>query len=168
MKLLVIDDDPGIATIVESLVDRSAVEVASAATAAEGWAALERSPVDVLVLDNRLPDAKGLDLLTRSRQLDPRLPENTLDAALIVDAYHEMEQPVVLLRNLARSLKPTGRVGIVNYTKEGGGPGPPLEDRVDADRVIRDAAAAGLRLVARPNFLRYEYMLVFEKAPATD
>lgn len=74
MKLLVIDDDPGIATIVESLVDRSAVEVASAATAAEGWAALERSPVDVLVLDNRLPDAKGLDLLTRSRQLDPRLP----------------------------------------------------------------------------------------------
>ena len=100
--------------------------------------------------------------------LDPRLPANALDAALIVDAYHEMEQPVVLLRNLAQSLKPKGRIGIVNYTKDGGGPGPPLEDRVDAERVIRDAQAAGLRLVARPNFLRYQYMLVFEKAPAAD
>ena len=120
---------------------------------------------------HRRVEREGLSdrvILRLGTQLDPRLPENTLDAALIVDAYHEMEQPVVLLRNLARSLKPTGRVGIVNYTKEGGGPGPPLEDRVDADRVIRDAASAGLRLVARPNFLRYEYMLVFEKAPATD
>ncbi len=94
---------------------------------------------------------------------DPKLPPGVLDAALIVDAYHEMEQPVTLLRNLARSLKPTGRIGIVNFTKEGGGPGPPMEERVDAERVVRDASAAGLRVVARPNFLRYQYMLVFGK-----
>lgn len=94
---------------------------------------------------------------------DPELPPGVLDAALIVDAYHEMAQPVVLLRNVARSLKPNGRVGILNFTKEGGGPGPPMEERVDAERVIRDASAAGLRLLARPTFLRYEYMLVFGK-----
>jgi ubiquinone/menaquinone biosynthesis C-methylase UbiE len=94
---------------------------------------------------------------------DPRLPSGVLDAALIVDAYHEMVQPVTLLKNLARSLKPTGRIGIVNFTKEGGGPGPPMEERVDPERVIRDARAAGLRLTSRPNFLRYQYMLVFGK-----
>lgn len=94
---------------------------------------------------------------------DPKLPPNALDAALIVDAYHEMAQPVPLLRNLARSLKPNGRIGIVNFTKEGHGPGPPMEERVDAERVIRDATAAGLRLIARPDFLRYHYMLVFGK-----
>jgi ubiquinone/menaquinone biosynthesis C-methylase UbiE len=93
---------------------------------------------------------------------DPRIPPGVLlDAALIVDTYHEMEQPVTLLRNLARSLRPTGRIGIVNFTKEGGGPGPPMEERVDPERVIRDARAAGLRLTSRPNFLRYQYMLVF-------
>ena len=91
---------------------------------------------------------------------DPKLPGSVLDAALIVDAYHEMEQPVALLRNLARSLKPGGRIGIVNFTKEGVGPGPPMEERVDPERVIRDASAAGLRVLARPNFLRYQYMLV--------
>jgi predicted methyltransferase len=93
-------------------------------------------------------------------QSDPRLPE-PVDAVLIVDAYHEMEHPVALLRNVAKSLKPDGRIGIINSKKDGHGPGPPMDERVDPERVIRDAEAAGLRLVARPGFLRYQYMLVF-------
>jgi ubiquinone/menaquinone biosynthesis C-methylase UbiE len=97
---------------------------------------------------------------------DPKLPPNALDAVLIVDAYNEMERPVTLLRNVARALKADGKVGIVNFTKEGAGPGPPMDERVDADRVIREANAAGLQLVAKPNFLRYQYMLVFGKPPA--
>ena len=91
---------------------------------------------------------------------DPALPK-PVDAVLIVDAYHEMDAPVVLLRNVAKSLKPNGRLGIVDFTKDGGGPGPPMEERVDPERVIRDAQAAGLRLHSRPNFLRYQYLLVF-------
>ena len=69
---------------------------------------------------------------------------------LIVDAYHEMEQPVALLRNAARALKPDGRLGIVEFTMAGGGPGPPMDERVDPERVIREANEAGLRLIARP------------------
>jgi ubiquinone/menaquinone biosynthesis C-methylase UbiE len=96
---------------------------------------------------------------------DPNLKE-PVDAVLIVDTYHEMEAPDVLLRNVARALKPNGRIGIVEHTKNGGGPGPPLEERVDPERVIRDATTAGLRLHARPNFLRYQYLLVFKRADA--
>ncbi len=92
---------------------------------------------------------------------DPRLPV-PVDAVLIVDAYNEMEQPVVLLRNVARSLKPTGRIGIVDFKKDGGGPGPAMEARVDPEDVIRDAQAAGLVLRSRETFLKYQYMLVFE------
>lgn len=104
---------------------------------------------------------------------DPRLPPNAIDVVLIVDAYHEMEHPVVLLRNVGASLKPAerlkpgGRLGIVQFTKEGFGPGPPMEERVDPDRVIRDAQAAGLRLISRPDILPYQYLLVFEKGPGT-
>jgi len=93
---------------------------------------------------------------------DPRLPA-PVDAVLIVDAYHEMAQPVALLRNVARSLKPNGRIGIVDFTKDGGGPGPPMEERVDPDAVIRDVQAAGFTLRSRETFLKYQYMLVFEK-----
>ena len=92
---------------------------------------------------------------------DARLPV-PVDAVLSVDAYHEMEQPVALLRNVAKSLKPTGRIGIVDFTKDGGGPGPAMEERVDPEDVIRDAQAAGLVLRSRENFLKYQYMLVFE------
>jgi ubiquinone/menaquinone biosynthesis C-methylase UbiE len=96
--------------------------------------------------------------------LDPRLPAGRVDAVLIVDSYYEMEEPVVLLRNVAKSLKPGGRIGIVNYTKAGFGPGPPMEERVDPSVVIRDAEAAGLRVVARSDFLPFQYMLVLERA----
>jgi predicted methyltransferase len=93
---------------------------------------------------------------------DPRLPQ-PVDAVLIVDAYHEMENPVLLLRNVAKSLKPKGRIGIVQHTKDGGGPGPAMDERVDPEVVIRDAQAAGLVLRSRETFLKYQYMLVFEQ-----
>ena len=96
---------------------------------------------------------------------DPLLP-TPVDAVLIVDAYHEMERSVELLRNVAARLKPKGRVGIVGFKKDGYGPGPPMDERVDPERVIREAEAAGLSLLSRPTFLRYQYMLVFGKSAA--
>jgi predicted methyltransferase len=92
--------------------------------------------------------------------VDPKLP-GPVDVVLIVDAYHEMVQPVTLLRNVRKSLKPGGRVGIVEFTKAGHGPGPPMAERVDPEKVIADAKAAGLRLESRGNFLRYMYLLMF-------
>lgn len=93
---------------------------------------------------------------------DARLPE-PVDAVLIVDAFHEMENPVLLLRNVAASLKPRGRIGIVQHTKDGGGPGPAMDERVEPEVVIRAARSAGLVLRSRETFLKYQYMLVFEK-----
>lgn len=97
---------------------------------------------------------------------DPKLPGGGVDVVLMVDTYNEVEARVALLRNIARALKPDGRLGIVNFKKDGGGPGPDIEERVDADEVIRDANAAGLRLHSRETFLRYQYFLVFERAAA--
>jgi len=91
---------------------------------------------------------------------DPQLPA-PVDVVLIVDAYHEMDDPQTLLRNVRKSLKPGGRLGIVEFTKNGHGPGPPMEERVDPERVIRDAQAAGLRLESHGNFMRYQYLLEF-------
>ncbi|HEY2434299.1 MAG TPA: class I SAM-dependent methyltransferase [Vicinamibacterales bacterium] len=95
---------------------------------------------------------------------DPRLPGGTLDAVLIVDAYHEIERPITLLTNVRASLKPTGVVAIINSKKDGGGPGPTMDERIDPETVIADAAAAGLELRKRENFLRYQYMLTFGPA----
>jgi ubiquinone/menaquinone biosynthesis C-methylase UbiE len=94
---------------------------------------------------------------------DPRLPPGELDAVLIVDAYYEIEDPVTLLRNVARALKPDGRLGVIESKKDGGGPGPPMEERVDPEGIVATAAAAGLRLLKRETFLPFQYLLVFGK-----
>ena len=100
---------------------------------------------------------------------DPRLPPG-LDAALISDAYQEMDVPedpsviVTLLRNIGKSLKPQGRLGIVDWTPGAGGPGPPANQRVDPAKIIKAAEAAGLRLISREEVPPFVYLLVFGRA----
>ena len=96
---------------------------------------------------------------------NPHLKE-PVDAVLIVDTYNEMEHRAAVLRNVAASLKPKGRLGIVDFKRDGYGPGPALEERVDPERIIRDAEAAGLHLLSPPTILRYQYLLVFGKPAA--
>jgi predicted methyltransferase len=97
---------------------------------------------------------------------DPHLPQG-LDVALISDAFHEMDDPedrtlvVTLLRNVARSLKPQGRLGIVDWTPGNGGPGPAAGNRVDPNTVIKTARAAGLELIKREDFPPFVFLLVF-------
>ncbi|MCC7179381.1 MAG: class I SAM-dependent methyltransferase [Acidobacteria bacterium] len=94
---------------------------------------------------------------------DPRLPRESLDAVLLVDAYHEIEDRVTMLANIAKALKPQGRLGVVDFKLEGSGPGPEAEERVSPDVVASDAASAGLRVVGTETYLPYQYFLIFGK-----
>ncbi|HYB97362.1 MAG TPA: class I SAM-dependent methyltransferase [Vicinamibacterales bacterium] len=94
---------------------------------------------------------------------DPLLPAASLDAALMVDAYHEVQDRVAMLSNIAKALKPQGRLGIVDFKLEGTGPGPDIEERVSPDVVVRDAQQAGLKLLRQETFLPYQYFLIFGK-----
>ena len=94
---------------------------------------------------------------------DPRLPPG-LDAVLIVDAYHEMNDPVTLLRNVGSSLKSYGRLGVVDFNADAGGPGPSANRRVDPDAIIKAAAAAGFQLIAREAVVPFQFLLVFGRS----
>lgn len=97
---------------------------------------------------------------------DPRLPPD-LDAVLLVDAYPQFspDDRVPVLRHIADALAPHGRFGIVDFKLDGaGGPGPPLEERLDPEIIVADAQQAGLRLISHETFLRYQYLLVFGRA----
>ena len=96
---------------------------------------------------------------------DSILPPSALDAVLVVDVYPEVsvKERVTFLRNLAASLKPKGRIGIVNYKPGRGGPGPAPEERVAASAVEADASAADLRVLSRETFLPYQYLLILGK-----
>ena len=109
------------------------------------------------VSDQRLANVR----MTLGTLDDPRLPTG-LHAALMVDTYPQLRDPVAFLRKVALALAPSGRLGIVDFKTDGaGGPGPPVEERLAPEVVRRDAAQAGLRLVKEETFLRYQYLLVF-------
>ena len=60
-RLLVVDDDPGMHTLVHDLVDNESTSIISAMTLAEGLRIASRQRVDVVLLDHLLPDGEGLD-----------------------------------------------------------------------------------------------------------
>jgi predicted methyltransferase len=95
---------------------------------------------------------------------NPSLPASRLDAALMVDAFHEVENREALLANVRDALKPGGRLGIVDFKADGsGGPGPPRDDRIAPAQVIKAAEGVGLTFVREDTFLPYQYLLVFTK-----
>jgi ubiquinone/menaquinone biosynthesis C-methylase UbiE len=93
---------------------------------------------------------------------DSRLPHE-LDAILINGAYNEMENPVAVLKDAAQSLKPQGRIGIVDFSPGAGGPGPEPDQRVDPETVIKQATAAGLKVISRENVPPFMFMVVLGK-----
>ena len=97
---------------------------------------------------------------------DPGLPAGAVDAVLIVDVFHEMEDPIALLKNVDKALKPNGLVGIIDYRLGQGGPGPGPEERVAPSVIIDTAKAAGLIFVSEEHFLPYQYFLIFASTSA--
>ncbi|TAJ69122.1 MAG: methyltransferase domain-containing protein [Phenylobacterium sp.] len=56
---------------------------------------------------------------------DPKLPAKTIDRAVLVHMYHEVENPYALLWNLAGSLKPGALVGVIDLDRGSGSHGMP-------------------------------------------
>lgn len=49
---------------------------------------------------------------------DPKLPANAIDLAIMVDVYHELQQPQIFLQRLKATFKPGGRLVLVEFRKE--------------------------------------------------
>jgi len=90
---------------------------------------------------------------------DPKLPANSVDAVVILDAYHEIAHTDRLLHNLIPALKPGAKLGIIDRNGNGANHG--LGEAI----VVREVSAAGFRQVGRYDFVkadREDYFLVFE------
>jgi two-component system nitrogen regulation response regulator GlnG len=73
-KLLVVDDEPSILHFFRRAFPGPDVTLLTAATAAEGLAAVGRQRPDVVVLDINLGGESGLDTFRRVHELDPKVP----------------------------------------------------------------------------------------------
>ena len=90
---------------------------------------------------------------------DPRLPAK-VDLILLVDVYHHMEDRERYFRKLAASLKPGGRIAVIDFRLDSPS-GPPKAARVAPERVKAELAKAGYVVAAEHGFLPRQYFLVF-------
>jgi cyclopropane fatty-acyl-phospholipid synthase-like methyltransferase len=88
------------------------------------------------------------------------LPE-PVDLVLIVDTYHHIGDREAYFRRLAKSLKPGGRVAIIDF-KPDSPEGPPKEFRFSPEKFKSEMATAGYKLAAQHDFLPRQNFLIFE------
>jgi SAM-dependent methyltransferase len=121
--------------------------------------AVDINPEAIHYIDDRakkeqLPNVKTV----LSHPDDAGLPAGSVDAVLLLKTYHEVAQPVALLRNLRPALRPGAKVGIIDRNGNGENHG------VGREVVIREAKEAGYALQDQYDFVKkdqMDYFLVF-------
>lgn len=91
---------------------------------------------------------------------NPLLPDKSVDAVLILKTYHEIAQPVRLMKNLRKSLRPNARVGIIDRNGTGSDHG------INQETVVKEMAQAGYKLLETHDFVKpdgMDYFLVFQE-----
>lgn len=93
----------------------------------------------------------------------PNLKPDSVDLALMVDAYHEFEYPKEMMTAIVRALKPTGRVVLVEYRGEN--PFVPIKPlhKMTQQQVKQEMGAVGLTWQTTKTVLPQQHILVFQK-----
>jgi SAM-dependent methyltransferase len=97
---------------------------------------------------------------------DTRLPAGSLDLAIMVDVYHELEFPYEVMESIVRALKPGGRVAFVEYRGED--PNVPIKalHKMTEKQVRLEASQHALTWERTSKRLPWQHLIVFRKAAA--
>ncbi len=93
--------------------------------------------------------------------VDPNLPEGKVDLILCVDVYHEFSNPEEMLAAMRKSLKPTGRIALVEFRAED--PKVPIKPlhKMSKEQILKEWPANGFRLVEQFDRLPWQHLMLF-------
>ncbi len=94
---------------------------------------------------------------------NPNLPPNSIDAALMVDAYHEFSHPFEMINGLYNALRPGGRIFLLEYRGEDDSvPIRPLHKMTEV-QAVKEMSVFGLEWTDTLDFLPWQHMMIFTK-----
>jgi len=94
---------------------------------------------------------------------DPNLPDRQLDLVLMVDVYHELSEPALILQAIHASLNPTGRIAVVEFREED--PEVPILPlhKMSQAQVLKEITANKFKLVGQYDGLPWQHVLLFAR-----
>ncbi len=128
---------------------------------------IDLQPEMIDLLQKRVDRAKITNIKPQlaTNDQNPGLLSNSIDLALMVDAYHEFNYPQEVMTNIVAALKPGGRVVLTEYRGED-----PLvfikpHHKTTQKQLRRELAAVGLTWQKTENLLPQQHLLFFTKTP---
>jgi DNA-binding NtrC family response regulator len=88
LKILLMDSEKNSCDEMQEFIQREGFIVLTAHSAAEGQLVLQRMPIDILILDIRLPDANGLEVLKESKSRYPKLE------VIVISGHGDMDSVI--------------------------------------------------------------------------
>lgn len=99
----------------------------------------------------------------RSEEAGFPLESETIDIAFVANVLHEIDDQQGFLKEVARVLKSSGRLVIVEWAKEVMDFGPPVEERLSQEEVINSLESASFKLLTAKRVGEGHYMVITER-----
>lgn len=119
--------------------------------------------LDMLVLNMRNRGIENVKTVLATHS-DARLPaDGEAELALLVDVYHELAFPALTMQHVLRSLKPGGRLVLVEYRKED--PWIPIHPlhKMTVDEARSEIEPTGFEFVEALEFLPSQHIIIFKR-----
>jgi precorrin-6B methylase 2 len=94
---------------------------------------------------------------------NPKLPDNSVDVVLLVDAYHEFSHPREMLDAIVKALKPGGRVVLLEYRAEDPAVMIKEHHKMTVSQAEKEMKAVGLKLLKNDPRLPQQHILIFRR-----
>ena len=119
--------------------------------------AVDINPESIRYIQSRIKKENLRNVKPILGKSDDALLPAPVDAVLLLKTYHEVAEPITLMRNLRPSLTAGAKVGVVDRNGNGENHG------VASETVIREANEAGYQLLEQDDFVKdgMDYFLVF-------
>ncbi len=138
-----------------------AVRLARAAPEGRVWG-VDVEPSMVRWLNERARREGITNLFSTLAAPDDALLPEPVDLVLVVDTWHHIEHRAAYFTALRASLRPGGRVAVVDFRADSP-VGPPPQMRVAPEEVRRDMESAGYAFERSVEGLSRQYMLIFQR-----
>ena len=118
----------------------------------------------IAYLDKRKQESgiENIEVIKGSNQ-SPNLPDNSVDLAIMVDVYHELEYPHEMLQAIKKSLKSSGKLLLLEYRAED----PSIQikplHKMSVAQVNKELQANGFKLFYKGDFLPIQHFLLYER-----